>query len=212
MAVLNKKWESATRVGPADAVVTGEASEGAKSEKPKADQPMMIYVTDGAEDSGFDKVEKVILMDSKVCVGMWAFKCIKMSPSDVRDDPLLSGHGTETPRFIFVSHDYEDVDDVEGSKLKTKSVYETMKKFAKKAYTTNFDKNVKATLKVLIEFDKINNGKKVLDEKEKRLGSDISKGDAKKIADEKDELEERQKKADAEWAELRKFELKEPKA
>ena len=173
-----------------------------------ADKPMFIYVTDGASDGGFDKVEKVILDDNKVLVGMKAFKCVKMSPSDVNDDPLLASEGKELPRFLFVSRDYSKVKVVEGSRMKTKNVYNMMKKFASKEYKTNFDKQIKATLKLLIEFDKINGAMKTLKAKEARLGSDITKGEAKKIAAEKEELEERQKAADDKRKTLQTFELK----
>ncbi len=211
MRVLTAKWGSATRVSPTDgATVTGEKSDdkGEASEKPMAEKPIFIYVTDGSEDGAFDKIEKVILDDNKILVGMRAFKCVKMSPSDVQDDPLLSGHAKETRYFMFVSRDYGKVKVIEGNKMKTKAVYSMMKKFASKEYKTNFDKAVKATLKLLLDYDKINNAKKVLTEKKQREGADISKNEAKKIDKELAELEERQKEAEAKEKELLTFELK----
>ncbi len=178
-----------------------------------ADKPLFIFVTDGSEEGGFDKIKEVVLDDNKVLVGMRAFKCVKMTPSDVNDDPLLSGHkrGKDTRYFLFVSRDYKKVTALTGSKIKAKKVYTTMKRFAAKAYKTKFDKNVKATLKLLIEFDKINNGLKVLADKETRLGADISKSEARKIAAEKDALQKRQKEADSLRDKLLHFELKEVK-
>jgi hypothetical protein len=212
MAVLNKAWESATRVSPSDAVVTGEVADEGTAARTLADRPMLVYVTDGSSDGDFDKVEKVVLQDNKVCVGMWAFKCVKMNPDDVKNDPLLSEDFDEAPAFIFVSRDYEDVKVLDGNKLKTSTVYGTMAKFAKKAYKTSFEKNVKATLKVLIEFDKINNGLKRLAEKEQRAGADISDRDKDEIAKERTELEAAQKAAEAERDQLLGFELKEASA
>ena len=214
MRVLTAKWGSASRVSPdTGATVTGEkAGDSAEpSEKPMAEKPIFIYVTDGSEDGAFDKIEKVILDDNKILVGMRAFKCVKMSPSDVQDDPLLSGHTKEDRYFMFVSRDYSKVKVLAGSKLKTKATYSMMKKFASKEYKTKFDKNVKATLKLLLEYDKINNAKKVLTEKKAREGADISKGEAKKIEKELADLEERQKKAEKTEKELLTFELKDPK-
>lgn len=211
MRVLTAKWGSATRVSPTDgATVTGEKSDSKDeaSEKPMAEKPMFIYVTDGSEDGAFDKIEKVILDDNKVLVGMRAFKCVKMSPSDVQDDPLLSGHAKESRFFLFVSRDYSKVKVIEGKKMKTKAVYTMMKKFASKEYKTNFDKSVRATLKLLLEYDKINNAKKVLTAKKQREGADISKGEAKKIDKELAELEERQKETEAKEKELLNFKLK----
>ncbi len=189
-------------------MVTGE-SEGADAEQTLADKPMFIFVTDGSGgEDGFDKINKVILDDNKILVGMNAFKCVKMAPEDVEDDPLLSGKSKDDRYFIFVSRDYEDVKVLDGSKMKKKAVYSTMKKFASKAYKTKFDKNVKAVLKLLNEFDKVNNALKTLKQKEEREGDEMSKGEAKKIAKEKEELEERQKKTEAERDRLLTFELK----
>ena len=85
MRVLTAKWGSATRVSPeTSGVVTGdnEGEEGATASEPRlADKPMFIYVTDGSGTDGFDKIEKVVLDDNKVLVGMKAFKCVKMAPS-----------------------------------------------------------------------------------------------------------------------------------
>ena len=133
MAVLTAKWNAKWKPVPVGdgPVVTGTEGERSEpAEKPLAEKPMFIYVTDGSVDGAFDKIEKVILDDNKILVGMWAFNCIKMSPDEVNNDPLLSGKGDEPRRFIFVSRDYEEIKVVEGSKLKTKEVYSTMKKFA----------------------------------------------------------------------------------
>lgn len=218
MRVLTAKWGSATRVSPTDgATVTGDKADSKTdskeeaSEKPMAEKPIFIYVTDGSEDGAFDKIEKVILDDNKILVGMRAFKCLKMSPSDVQDDPLLSGRAKGNRYFMFISRDYSKVKVLEGNKMKTKATYTMMKKFASKEYKTKFDKNVKATLKLLLEYDKINNAKKVLTQKKEREGADISKNEAKKIDKELAELAERQKEAEAKEKELLTFELKAPK-
>ena len=199
------------RVSPEKSgVVTGEDAEkkDGASESELLEKPLFIYVTDGGTEGAYDKIEKVVLDDNKVLIGMKAFKCVKMSPSDVNDDPLLSGHSKDDRYFLFVSRDMTKVTVVDGSKMKAKSVYNAMKKHASKDYKTKLDKNVKAMLKLLLEFDKINNAKKVLEQKKQREGSEISKGEAKKIEKELAELEEAQKKADEKRDELLKFELK----
>jgi len=192
-------------------VVTGEDAESSKKTESEAQllaKPLFIYVTDGSTEGAYDKIEKVVLDDNKVLIGMKAFKCVKMSPSDVNDDPLLSGRSRDDRYFLFVSRDQSKVSVVDGSKMKAKGVYNAMKKHASKDYSTKFDKNVKAMQKLLLEFDKINNSVKVLNEKKQRLGSDISKGESKKIEKELAELSERQKKADAMRDELSTYKLK----
>jgi len=208
--VLTANWGTATRISPnTGATVTGDkASEPESAEKELAEKPLFIYVTDGSQDGEFDKIEKVILDDNKILVGMKFFKCVKMSPSDVQDDPLLSGQAKENRYFLFVSRDYEKVTALEGAKLKTTTVYSTMKKFASKEYKTNFDKNVKSVIKLLLDYDKINNAKKVLTQKKEREGADIAKAEAKKIDDELADLEKQQKDAEAKEKELLTLELK----
>ena len=191
-------------------MVTGEESgtETAKSEGTLLAQPLFVYVTDGGSEGAFDKIDKVVLDDNKVLIGMHAFKCVKMSPSDVNDDPLLSGRSKDTRYFLFVSRDMEKVSVVDGGKMKASTVYTTMKKHASIDYSTNFDRNVKAVGKLLLDFDKINNAMKVLKDKQDRAGADASKADVKKFEKEMAELEEAQKEADAQREELLKFELK----
>lgn len=174
-----------------------------------ADKPMFIYVRDdGVADGTFDKIEKVVLNDNKVLVGMWAFRCVKMTPSDLQDDPLLADSGKEFPRFIFVSRDYSKIKVIEGNKIKTKTLFEAMSKFASKEYKVNLKKCYKETMKLLNEFDKINSAQDTLTKKRARLGSDISKGEEKKIAKEEAELEARKTAADEKRSQLLTFKLK----
>ena len=212
MAVLNKTWGSVTEMPTATTagVVTGEdeAGEGAEaSEATIMAKPMMIYVPDGAAAGGFDKVEKVVLMDDKVCIGMWAFNCVKMTPDDAAKDELLADTGDDVPRFVFVSRDMKNVDTVGEKKMSAKNVFKTMKKHAKKAYTTKFEKNVKSTLKLLGELDKIANETKLLASKEARE-TDPSAADKKKFQKLREELEERTKAAQEEREKLLTFEAK----
>ena len=210
MAVLSKKWGTAERVSPANTDVTmGEAAEDAEAkEKVLASSPFFIYVTDGCESKEFDKVDKVILDNNEVLVGMWAFKCVKMTSEAVQNDPLLSGEGKKVPRFLFVTPDYEDVSVVEGGKLSSSNVVSAMAKVAKKAYKIDLKKQIKGTMKLLNEFNKINNAKKTLLAKKERLGADASASKLKKIDKELAELEDDQKKADEKKAELLTFKLK----
>ena len=165
-------------------------------------------MTDGSTEGAHDKIDKVVLDDNKVLVGMKVFKCVKMSPSDVNDDPLLSGRSKDDRYFLFVSRDQSKVTVIDGSKMKAKNVFNAMKKHASKDYKGKFEKNVKAVQKLCLEFDKINNATKVLNEKKARIGSDGKKAELKKIDKELEELAEAQKEADAKRDELLTFELK----
>lgn len=191
------------RVSPQEAVVTG--SEEGKTDPTPADKPFFIYVTDGSDEGPADKIEKVILDDNKVLVGMHFFTCVKMTPEQVANDPLLSGKSDDPRYFLFVSRDYEDVKVVDGNKMKTSQVVKMMKKFAKKAYKTNFDRTVKAVLKLLNEYDKVNNSRKVLEAKKAK---DPSERELKEIEKELADLAEEQKTLEEQEKELLNLELR----
>lgn len=212
MAVLNKTWGSLNGVpAVAKAVVTGEGEEAEAAATPKLlNKPLFIYVTDGADLGATDKIEKVVLMDDKVCVGMWAFNCVKMTPEKVAEDKLLSEEWTsgETRGFIFVSRDLGNVDVVDMKKMSSKNVFKTMTKHAKKAYKTSFEKNIKAAIKVLGEFDKLNNARRVLADKETRASEKGDENALKDIKKDREELEKTEKEMNAKRDSLLKFELK----
>lgn len=201
-----------SRVSPEKSdVVTGEEAGSTKDAASAAellDKPLFIYVTDGSTEGAHDKIDKVVLDDNKVLVGMKVFQSVKMSPSDVNDDPLLSGHSKDDRYFLFVSRDRSKVTVIDGSKMKAKNVFNAMKKHASKDFKGKFDKNVKAVQKLCLQFDKINNAKKVLSEKKARIGSDGKKAELKKIEKELAQLDEDQKEADEKLKELLTFELK----
>ena len=207
---MNKAWSSANRASPATAVVTGDDAE--ETETPEAlkpvDQPMLIYVTDGTSNEDFEKIENIVLQDFKVAAARNAFRCLKMTPDDVEADPVLAGNGKAPARLLVVDRDWKKIKVIEGKNLSSKKLYKAMTASANRAYKTKLDKNVKALLKLINEFNKINNARKNLDQKEKRLGDEISKSDAKKIAKERAELEKEQKEAEELRDKLYDFKLK----
>jgi len=157
-----------------------------------ADKPYFIYVTDGAEATGFDAVEKVILDDDRVKLGTHAFHAVKMTPEAAKADPLLAEKGgKEIPRIIYVTADLKTIKPLEGGSLKLGEVWASMKATANKFYKQDLDAVVKDLKTVLIEFDKINNERTVLDEKEKRVAGKATAADTKEIAAKRTELDTR---------------------
>ena len=169
---------------------------------------MLIYVTDGSSNEDFEKIENIVLQDFKVAAARNAFRCLKMTPDDVEADPILAGNGKAPARLLVVDRDWKKIKVIEGKNLSSKKLYKAMTACANRAYKTKLDKNVKGLLKLINEFNKINNARKNLDQKEKRLGADISKSDAKKIAKEREELVKEQKEAEELRDKLYDFKLK----
>lgn len=210
MAELTIRWETLTNIPPLEkpeAVVTGEDSAPAAKPVPvetktalTADKPYVIYVADPAGATSFDTVEKVILDDDRVKLGTRAFHAVKMSPEDAKADPLLTKEGgKEVPRIIFVTADLKTVKPLEGGQLKLGEVWSAMKVTANRFYKQDLDTTVRDLKSVLVEFDKIANERKVLEEKEKR-SSDLkgmTAADKKDIEAKRTELDKREAKAQA---------------
>lgn len=201
MRVLTAKWETLSRISPV--VVTGEEAD---TEPVLAAKPFFIYVTDGSTEGDSDKIEKVILDDNKILVGMRVFTCVKMTPEQVAADPALENKSRDTRYFIIVSRDLKEVSVVDGSKLKTSALFKTMKKFASNDYRGNYEKAVKDILKLLNDYDKVNDAKQLLETKRQKEG--LSDGEIAKIEKELADLAEEQKQLEAREQELLKFELK----
>ena len=214
MAVLSIAWSQMGSVAPRESqVVTPkegaeQGEEAAPAPVKRAEKPIMVYVADpGAADETFDKVEKVVMTEDKIVIGTKAFTCVRMNPEQAAQDRLVSGAGKEVPRIVFVSTDYKETTVVEGSKLSIGGLWDAMQKQFKDAYKGDLEKNVKALLKVLQEFDKVNAARSVQEEKEKR-NDKPTPADKAEWAKTREELDERQKKAEKERDALLKFEKK----
>jgi hypothetical protein len=163
-----------------------------------ADKPYFIYIADekASAAAGFDTVTKVVLDDDRVKLGAKAFHAVKMTADDAKADPVLAEKGgKELPRVIFVSNDLKSVKVYEGGSLKLGEVWGGMKATAGRAYKNDLDTLVRSVKEVLVEWDKIANERKVLDEKEKRDSGKATPADAKELATKRAALDVREKKA-----------------
>lgn len=212
MAVLSIGWSNLAKVAPAKPAVT-TGSEGEAGEQPaapevkRAAKPMLVYIADPAASEGFDKVEKVVMTEDKIVIGTKAFTCVRMTPEQADQDELLVKAGKGAPRVVFISADYQDVEALEGDKLSIGKMWGEMNAQFKKHYKGDLEKNVKAMLKVLGEFDKIANERKLIEEKKARADKP-SDADKKEWDKESKELDAREKAANAERDALLKFEPK----
>ena len=163
-----------------------------------ADKPYMIYVVDEAASkvAGFDSVQTVILDDDRVKLGSHAFHSVKMTPADAAADPVLAEKGgKEVPRIIFVGNDLKNVKVLEGGSMKLGEVWSAMKATSNRSFKQDLDALTKNLKEVLVEFDKINNERKILDEKEKRDAEKATPADTKDLAAKRAALDVREKKA-----------------
>lgn len=222
MAELTINWETLSRVSPEvkeKKVVTGEEAtapeENAEPAAPTtSDKPFFIYVSDPTATTGFDTVEKVVLDDDRVKLGSHAFHPVKMTDDVAKSDPLLAEKGGKAvPRIIFVTADFKTVKPLEGGSLKLGEVWGSMKATANKCYVQDLDGLVRDLKTVLNDFDKINNERKVLDEKEARAKDKaLSESDKKDIAAKRADIDKREKAAIAKKDKLWTLKAKEAKA
>jgi hypothetical protein len=194
---LSIQWESLPRISPAaPATVTGKSAEEASEPSAVAasTRPYFVYVTDAGADA--DKVEHVILKDERVALGARAFRAVKMSAEDAAADPLLS-KGREIPRFYVVSADAKDVVLLEKGRLSVSAIWDAMRAAAGRTYAQDLESVVKEMRGVVLEFDKIDGERKILEAKKQKLqekkGSDA---DMKDVESKLAEVAARQKKAE----------------
>lgn len=200
MAVLRIDWQSMPKMK--SAVVTGKP-EGPSIETQMAitnQKPIVVYISDSAtsipQASGFDKIEEIVLTEDKIVIASKAFTFVRMSPDNVFKDPVLKSiYGEKIkdiaviPSMIFISTDMK-AKQLEGDDISVSKVWEEMKSQFKKHYKGDLEKISKDMIKVLSEFDKINNERKVLNSKINRASSPLEK---KEIEKELKDLENREK-------------------
>ena len=217
MAALKVKWESVDTIATkAKAVVTGEAEEGGAPEVGEPtlrwqDKPILVYVCDDSttcEDS--EKFETIVLADEKCALGVQAFRCVKMTPSQVDEDPILADHGKSVPRVLVVEPTKVKIKVLETKDLKASKLFKSMKKVAGKFWKEKLDKVVKEHLGLLTEQDQLVNAAKTLADKEKRYAEDKSK--LKKVKAEQKEIAEQLAEIRKQTVELWKLTRKTAKA
>jgi hypothetical protein len=198
MEVLTIAWKTMDKLPALEAPVLTGVEEGERAAAPEtagvAEKPFLVWVNDENSAESFDQVGKVILADDKVAIGSWAFTCVKMTPEQAKEDPVLAEKGgKEVPRIVLVSADHKTVTALEKGRLSVGGVYDAMKATARKFYKTDFDKAVREMRNVLTEYDKINGERSVLEDKEKRVKEKgMSASEEKDLASKRAELEKRQ--------------------
>ena len=205
--VITSEDESAT---PAEPIAVEEP-------KKAADKPYFVYVFDPAAAPAVDcskpggsSVDTVILKDERIALGSRAFHAVRMSPDDVKGDPLLQGKGREVPRLLFVTADLKSVTVLEQGKLSVSGTWDAMRTTAGRFYKQNLDDVVRELRGVLFEYDKIDSQQKVLADKEARAkDKKLTDADQKALDADRAQLDKRLKVAQEKERAL--FELK-PKA
>lgn len=197
MAALQIQWVTLPRIAPEGVkVLTGtKATEPEATPVEKAAKPFIVLVADGAAGGDeFDKIESVVLKDERVALGSRAFTCVRMSPDDAAEDPIVSKTGKEIPRFVLVSPDYKAATALEKNKLSGGALWDGMKGTADKHYAKPLEGAVRDMRDVLIEIDKLYGERKTLSEKLERLQEKGSAADKKAVEEKIAALDERQKK------------------
>lgn len=192
MATLKVHWKTVDTIAKkSKAVVTGEeeteeVTEEAEAVLAFADKPILVYVCDDTTTcADSEKFETIVLADEKCALGVRAFHCFKMTPSQVDEDPILEGAGKSVPRVLLLDPTKMKVKSLETKDLKASKLFKGMKSVAGKFWKEKLDKVVKSHLKMLTEQDQLSNAEKTLAEKKSRVAED-----EKKLEKVKEEIKE----------------------
>jgi hypothetical protein len=137
-------------------------------------KPTLVWVyADDLKAGEFNDVTENVLIAEKICLGVKAFKTVKMSPAAADADALVSNNGTSVPRFVLIDHNSSTVEVVEDnkrarSKITQATLYTAMTKISKLAYMEKIDTQVKENIKLLNEIDKLSGALKTLNDKLER--------------------------------------------
>lgn len=207
MAVLKIDWKSMPRIQP-EQVITGQSESKPEAAAAKLQKPLVIFIEEMASSipqaGGFDKINELVWTEDKIVIASKAFTCVKMSPEQASKDPIISKAFKEVPAVVMMDIDY-DATTLEGEKIDISSVWNNMESLFKKAYKGNLEKMCKEMIKVLAEFDSINNDRKLLAAKKERTEKP-SETDKKEWEKELKELDQRQKIAEKKKDDLLKLE------
>ena len=169
-----------------DEASTAEASDA--SVLKWTDKPLLVYVCADGTCEDAEKFESLTLKNDKVALGTRAFRCLRMTPEEVLEEPVLADAGKTVPRLVFLDPVKMKTKVVETKDLKASKVFKTMKSSAASFWKEKLDGLVKKHLKLLTEQDGIVNAQKTLAGKQARAEEGSAK--AKKIDAELAELEQ----------------------
>ena len=181
-------------------ITTGESTPVAEeSDAPaaatRADKPFLVYVEDPtATGEKFDAIQKVLLQDERVAYGARAFTAVRMTPEEAAGDPLLAKAGKASPRFLVVSADYASVTNLEGNSLNAGAVWAAMKTTSDKFFAKSLEACVREMKDTILDLDKIEGEKKVLEDKKSRTASKGTEAELKAVEAKLAAVDERKQK------------------
>ena len=165
-----------------------------------AERPMMVYVT-SPDPTNRDarKFEDVVLKSEAVAIGAKFFDCIRISEANADEDRLLAKAGRGAPRLVFLNREYKVTGTISGRSLSSSRISKAMNVVVKASYENNYDKMVKAYIKLLTRMDGMESVRQRIADKRTRLATKPNASKLKK-------LERDQRQYDEDMAEWRKEE------
>ncbi len=191
-----------TPVSKAKPVITSETPTEVDADAPEevvesttAEKPFLVYVEDPAgTGEKFDAIQKVLLQDERVAYGSRAFTAVRMTPEEAAGDPLIAAKGKAVPRFVVVSADFSMVTSLEGNALNAGAVWNAMKATSDKFFATSLESCVRAMKDTILDLDKIEGERKVLEDKKTRVAAKGTETEQKLVEAKLAALEERKQK------------------
>jgi hypothetical protein len=213
LAALQISWESVARLSAAPLPqVTGISDQAPSTDGARKasgpDRPVIVWIDD--MDAGYDKLQEVVFKNEKVALGIKAFRAVKMSEEDAKNDPLLADAGKDLPRLVLVQPDGKTTV-LEKGRLTAGNLFTAMKRSAKTSYGVNLETLVKKHLEVLGELDKVTSEDEILAKKQERLQEDdgaSARKDLDEVKREREALAEKLATLRTQQTEIWEIELK----
>jgi hypothetical protein len=133
-----------------------------------------VYVRDdSARRVDSEKFETIVLADEKVALGVRAFRCVRMTPSQVASDAILADSGDGTPRVLIVDPAASDkIRVLESKDLKASKLFKAMESVSNEFWKEALDKVVKTHMQLLSEQDQLVDAETSLADKAAHVGDD----------------------------------------
>jgi hypothetical protein len=182
-------WELVEEVAP-DATTTGERAPPEGQPAARAEKPMMVFIRPrDTGDKQLAKIEKVALVSEQVAIGAKFFLCLSISERDANEDPILDTTPDVTPRFVFLRRSYSVHSVLKGKEISASRLLKAMRALVRLEYETDFDKTIRAYVKLLNEKDRLLARQQALAKQRDKLDGDLTSPKARAHRRKEEELE-----------------------
>ena len=202
------EWDVVEEVSPEPA----EKTSAGNQETSRAEKPMMVFVRPNeADDKLLLKIEKVVFVSEQVAIGAKFFLPLSITERYANEDPILDTTPDLTPRMVFLKRDYTVHSVLKGKEISASRLLKAMRALVRQEYETDFDKTIKAYVRLLNEKDRLLAQREALAKQRKKLAEDLTSPRARALREKEERLEKEFEAWEAAEEALLSFVFRKPK-